>query len=185
MTDADTVVADFLKNFWGTSTLLSDDADILDRLGIDGGDAFDLIERFATKFEIDITNYHWYFHHGEEVSLNIGSLFFKPPYRRVDRIPTLPQVLAEAIHTKRWPVEYPEHKLPSVRWDIRISQAVTLGIVAMFVALLGAGLWQRFVRLVRYAQGVVSVLLQNLQNTFARERQIADRLANDMPYGIG
>jgi hypothetical protein len=113
-----------LKNFWGTSTLLSDDADILDRLGIDGGDAFDLIERFATKFEIDITNYHWYFHHGEEVSVNtIGSWFFKAPYRRVDRIPITSQVLAEAIRTKRWPLEYPEHKLPSVRWDIRFSQA--------------------------------------------------------------
>ena len=76
MTDADTVVADFLKNFWGTSTLLSDDADILDRLGIDGGDAFDLIS-FATKFEIDITNYHWYFHHGEEVSVDLLPVF--PP----------------------------------------------------------------------------------------------------------
>jgi hypothetical protein len=132
MTDADTVVADFLKNFWGTSTLLSDDADILDRLGIDGGDAFDLIERFATKFEIDITNYHWYFHHGEEVSVNtIGSWFFKAPYRRVDRIPITSQVLAEAIRTKRWPLEYPEHKLPSVRWDIRFSQAVSLAIAAV------------------------------------------------------
>lgn len=39
--------------------------------------------------------------------------------------------------------------------------------------------------LVRYAQGVVPVLLQSLQNTFAREWQIADRLADDMPYGIG
>jgi hypothetical protein len=185
MTDAHAAIVEFLEDFGGTGRPLSEDADILDTLGIDGDDAFNFIERFATKFEIDISNYHWYFHHGEEVSLNIGSLFFKPPYRRVDRIPILPQVLAEAIHTKRWPVEYPEHKLPSVRWDIRISQAVTLGIVAMFVALLGAGLWQRFVRLVRYAQGVVSVLLQNLQNTFARERQIADRLANDMPYGIG
>jgi hypothetical protein len=121
-----------LKNFWGTSTLLSDDADILDRLGIDGGDAFDLIERFATKFEIDITNYHWHFHHGEEVSVNtIGSWFFNAPYRRVDRIPITSQVLAEAIRTKRWPLEYPEHKLPSVRWDIRFSQAVSLAIAAV------------------------------------------------------
>ena len=39
--------------------------------------------------------------------------------------------------------------------------------------------------LARYVQEAVPVLLQSLQNTFARERQIADRLADDMPQGIG
>jgi hypothetical protein len=37
----------------------------------------------------------------------------------------------------------------------------------------------------KHVQGAVPVLLQSLQNTFARERQIADRLADDMPQGIG
>jgi hypothetical protein len=31
----------------------------------------------------------------------------------------------------------------------------------------------------------LEALLESLQNTFARERQIADRLADDMPQGIG
>jgi hypothetical protein len=78
MTDAHAAAAEFLEDFWGTGGPLSEDADILDTLGIDGDDAFNFIEGFAAKFEIDISNYHWYFHHGEEVSLNIGSLFFKP-----------------------------------------------------------------------------------------------------------
>jgi len=141
MTDAHAAVAEFLKDFSGAATPLSDDADIFDSLGIDGDDGFELIERFATKFEIDITNYRWYFHHGEE-AINIGGSFFKSPYRRVDRISITPQVLAEALRTKRWPLEYPERKLPSVRWDIGFTQAIFLGIVALLMA----GLWQRLVR---------------------------------------
>ena len=134
MTDARTAVADFLKEYCAPTTPLSDDADIFDSLRISGDDAFEFIERFVSKFEIDATNYHWYFHHGEEPSLNIGGLFFKPPHRRVARIPITPQVLAEAIRTKRWSLEYPAHRLPSVRWDIRLSQAFLLAIIALFVA---------------------------------------------------
>jgi hypothetical protein len=73
MTDARTAVADFLKEFSATNTPLSGDADIFDSLRISGDDAFEFIERFVSKFEIDATNYHWYFHHGEEPSLNLAA----------------------------------------------------------------------------------------------------------------
>ena len=49
MTDAHAAVAEFLTDFSGAATALPDDADIFDRLGIDGDDGFELIERFATK----------------------------------------------------------------------------------------------------------------------------------------
>jgi hypothetical protein len=140
MTDAHGAVADFLKEFWATNAPLSDDADIFDSLGIDGDDAFEFMGRFASKFEIDATNYRWYFHHGEEASLNIGGLFFKPPYRRVAYIPITPQVLAEAIRARRWPMEYPEHRLPKVRWDIRLNQAFLLAIIAAIIAVFVAKL---------------------------------------------
>jgi hypothetical protein len=146
MTDARAAVADFLKEFSATNTPLSGDADIFDSLGITGDDASEFIERFVNKFEIDAANYRWYFHHGEEPMLNIGGLFFKPPYRRVDRIPITPQILAEAIRAKRWPLEYPEHRLPRVRWDIRLSQAFLLAMLALFVALFVAKLWRGFTR---------------------------------------
>ena len=142
MSDTSAAVSGFLKEFWGEIEALSDDADIFHNLGIDGEDAFEFIERFAAKFEIEITNYHWYFHHGEEPSLNIGGLFFRPPYRRVGRIPITPKVLAEAIRAKRWPLEYPTHRLPSVRWDVRFSQIFILAIIALWAV----ALWQRFVR---------------------------------------
>jgi hypothetical protein len=108
MIDAHAAVVGFLKNFCGAATSLSDDADIFDRFGIDGDDAFEFIDRFATKFEIDTTNYRWYFHHGEEAFLNFGAWLFKPPYRRVDRIPITPQVLTEPLRAKRWPLKYPK-----------------------------------------------------------------------------
>jgi len=143
MGDTRAAVSGFLKEFWGEIKPLCDDADIFHNLGIDGDDAFEFIERFAAKFEIEITSYHWYFHHGEEPSLNIGALFFRPPYRRVGRIPITPKVLAEAIRTKRWPLEYPTHRLPSVLWDIRLTYVFFLAIIALLAVVV---LWQRFVR---------------------------------------
>jgi|GEM_PF-2157958 len=108
MSDTRTAVSEFLMQFWGKSELLSDGADILHNLGIDGYDAFEFIERFAAKFEIDIANYRWYFHHGEEAFLNIGGLFFRPPYRRVSRIPITPRVLAiPSAHTSEYPLGCP------------------------------------------------------------------------------
>jgi hypothetical protein len=76
ITDVHAAVAGFLKECWGTAKPLSDDADIFDSLGIDGDDASEFIERFATKFETDATNYRWYFYHGDEGSNNIGGWFF-------------------------------------------------------------------------------------------------------------
>jgi Protein of unknown function (DUF1493) len=141
MNDPRAAVSDFLKDYLGESEPLSDDADIFYDFKIDGDDAFDFIEKFAAKFEIDLSTYRWYFHHGEEGILSIGGLFFKPPYRRVVRMPLTPQVLAAAIRSKRWPLEYPLHSLPSVRWDMMINQMVVIAMMAWCAA----ALWQRFV----------------------------------------
>jgi hypothetical protein len=75
MTDAHAAVANVLKEHWALTTPLSDDADIFDSFGISGDNAFEFIERFATRFEVDATNYCWYFHHVEEASLSIGGLW--------------------------------------------------------------------------------------------------------------
>src|SRR5262245_28242596 len=57
MGDTRAAVSGFLKEFWGEIKPLCDDADIFHNLGIDGDDAFEFIERFAAKFEIEITSY--------------------------------------------------------------------------------------------------------------------------------
>src|SRR5262249_24647236 len=54
MGDTRAAVSGFLKEFRGEIKPLSDDADIFRDLGIDGDDAFEFIERFAARFEIEI-----------------------------------------------------------------------------------------------------------------------------------
>lgn len=137
VSDPRSSLAEFLQEFGGEKPLqmpLPDDADLFDRLGIEGDDALDFMDKFAARFAVDVTDYRWYFHHAEE-GWNIGGLFFAPPYRRVERVPITTGLLAEAIETKQWPLRYPDHVLPSVRWDIRLNQFVgvlTLGLLALW-----------------------------------------------------
>lgn len=140
MTDTRDVAIEFLREVSGETEPLPDDADLFDKLGIDGDDAFEFMDRFTAKFEVEADNYRWYFHHGEE-GHSIGSIFFAPPNRRVSRIPITLRTLIEAIETKRWPVSYPVHDMPKVRWDIRFNQifaALAFGGLALW-------LWRRFV----------------------------------------
>jgi hypothetical protein len=134
-------LSDFLREFWGEGGPLRDDADVFDCLGIEGDDAFDFIDRFAAGFGVDVNDYRWYFHHGEE-GWNLGGLFFRPPNGRVDRMPITPVILTEAIRSKRWPVRYPDHWLPRVRWDIRLNRGLAI-LPFVFLAL---WIWARLVR---------------------------------------
>lgn len=142
MTDARSELAEFLAERSGEVRLLPSDADLFARLGIEGDDAFEFMDHFGRHFGVDTKNYRWYFHHGEE-GHSFGGIFFRPPYRRVKRIPLTSDALLEAIRTRRWPLHYPAHHLPKVRWDIRMNQALftvaPLGLLAFW-------LWIRFVR---------------------------------------
>lgn len=115
------MVLEFIEEFWGRTGPLADDADLFDALGISGDDASEFMERFVARFGIEVEGYRWYFHHGEE-GWSVGSLFFKPPDKRVARIPITVALLTEAVRTRCWPVEYPDHALPRRRWDILINQ---------------------------------------------------------------
>ena len=116
---------------------LNINSDINENLGVDGDDFFELMEAFSKNFNVDISNYLWYFHHGEE-GLNIpGGIFFKPPYNRVNRIVITPKILLESANSKKWLIEYPEHNLPKKRYDILINQLLFgLFFILVLVALL-------------------------------------------------
>ena len=116
---------------------LNINSDINEDLGVDGDDFFELMEAFSKNFNVDISNYLWYFHHGEE-GLNIpGGIFFKPPYNRVNRIVITPKILLESANSKKWLIEYPEHNLPKKRYDILINQLLFgLFFILVLVALL-------------------------------------------------
>lgn len=121
MSEARSDLTEWFETFWGEKLAPNGDTDLFDRYGIDGDDASEFMENFITRFEIDAANYRWYFHHGEE-GTNYGGLFFAPPYRRVKRLPITPNILIEAIESKQWPLRYPVHSLPAVRWDTRVNQ---------------------------------------------------------------
>ncbi|WP_426036211.1 hypothetical protein [Brevundimonas sp. DC300-4] len=139
MTDARLQLAKWFEDFWHGPLPANGNADLFEVCGIAGDDASDFMDAFGARFGVDDDGYRWYFHHGEEGS-NFGGLFFKPPYRRVVRVPITPDMLAEAIESKRWPLRYPPHELPTVRWDIRINQILMIIPVIMF----GLWVWKRF-----------------------------------------
>jgi hypothetical protein len=93
-------------------------------VGITGDDFIELIEAFAKEFNVDMSGYTWYFHHGEEGSFNPGALLFRPPHRSVPHLAVTPDLLLSAARVGRWPVVYPRHALPKRRYDILLTCAL-------------------------------------------------------------
>jgi hypothetical protein len=132
---------EFLRQFSASTELLSDDADLFLLIGLEGDDASDFMDSFFRRFGVDASGYRWYFHHAEEGS-NFGGAFFAPPNQRVERLPIGPNILIEAIETKKWPLQYPPRDMPKIRWDRRVNQL----LLFIPVVLLALWLGRRFVR---------------------------------------
>ena len=96
------------------------DSDIYKDFGVDGDDFSELMEAFSKKFNVDLSKFLWYFHCGEE-GFNIGAIFIKPPYDRVDRIAITPRILMEQANIGKWSIKYPKHTLPKRRYDMIIN----------------------------------------------------------------
>lgn len=124
-------ISGFIKSKTGIVNLNLND-DLLKDQGVSGDDFHELIADYQKIFNVDMTNYLWYFHSDEEGN-NIGGVFFKPPYERVNHIPVSPAKLLEFANKGRWEMEYPVHKLPKFRWDMIIN--ATLLLIALSWAL--------------------------------------------------
>ncbi|MBL7818955.1 MAG: DUF1493 family protein [Saprospiraceae bacterium] len=105
--------------------------DIFKDLNIVGDDFHDMIEKFAKLYSVDMSNYPWYFHADEE-GFNTGSLFFKPPYQRVKRIPITPEMLTSFANTGSWDFKYPPHEIPKKRYDLLINRLI-FGLCLIFM----------------------------------------------------
>ena len=127
-------LAAFILDHVGTKPPSDPKADLFDKLGVHGDDASDFMERFALHFQVNMDAYRWYFHHGEE-GINLGGLFFKPSAARVTHIPVTIALLEEAIAGRRWPLTYPDHDLPAVRWDLRLNLALPVVVALLLVGL--------------------------------------------------
>ncbi|CAL2101367.1 conserved protein of unknown function [Tenacibaculum sp. 190130A14a] len=126
-------IIDFIKEETGNNQI-SKDSDICDGIGIYGDDFHELIDAYAKKFNVDMTNYLWYFH-AEEEGYNIGGLFFDPPYKRVKRIPITPQMLTDFSMSGKWSLNYPKHSIPNKRIDLIINRFF------FFLAILFLAIW--------------------------------------------
>lgn len=115
-------IIEFLRDYSGLESI-DENTDLFDA-GITGDDFHDLIDLYWQKYQVDMSNYKWYFHCDEE-GHSLGSIFYKPIYKRFNRITITPKLLFLFAKEGKWEIEYPEHRLPKRRWDIIINQVVT------------------------------------------------------------
>ena len=108
---------------------IGEDTDLYYDLDIGGDDFFEMIADFSERFKVDVSKYLWYFH-SDEQSINIGGLFFRPPNRRVKRIPVTPKLLTQFANSGGWGMVYPEHTLPARRWDLIINRILAFVLLA-------------------------------------------------------
>lgn len=127
-----TEIVDFVKKEIDVKDV-KPDSDIEYDFGCYGDDFHEFIEKYSTSFDVDMTTYLWYFHTGEEGIPGLGSLFFKPPNKRVTRIPVTPKMLLEIAEEKKWNISYPNHKIPKKRNDILINQIIVILFLTVLI----------------------------------------------------
>jgi len=124
-------IVEFLQDLSGIDEI-EPTSDIFNDIGLVGDDFHEMIEEFALKYSVDMTNYLWYFHTDEEGWNGIGEFFFSPPYKCVDRIPVTPTMLVEFANKGKWNIRYPNHKFPTRRYDLFLNQIV-IGLFLIIV----------------------------------------------------
>lgn len=123
------------KEFWESN--LNSNSDVFAEVGVSGDDCDDLMITYQKKYQVDMSEYLWYFHHEEEGSWNsIGGSFFQRPNERVKRIPITPKMLTEFANSKKWSVDYPEHNLPKYRYDIIINWSFIILLIILITIII-------------------------------------------------
>lgn len=129
--DTEKSVLDFIRKHTGIYNIMPED-DILETHQVYGDDLDDLMKNFALEFDVDMQSYLWYFHNRDE-GFSIGKFIFKPPYKKVSRIPVTGKMLAGAVEQGHWDYNYPPHKVSKLRWDVYFDVFVL--IVLLFAVL--------------------------------------------------
>ena len=123
------------KEFWESN--LNSNSDVFAEVGVSGDDCDDLMVTYQKKYQVDMSECLWYFHHEEEGSWNtIGGSFFQRPNERVKRIPNKTKMLTEFANSKKWNVDYPEHNLPKYRYDIIISWSFIILLIILITIII-------------------------------------------------
>ncbi len=119
-----------------TGLAINEDFDITGSLGVYGDDFFDLMEAFSVKFGVNMDNFLWYFHSGDEGVNFPGRALFKPPYEHVKRIPITPTMLCQFANARYWNLNYPPHHIPKKRFDLLINRIFFGAISALILLIL-------------------------------------------------
>lgn len=104
--------------------------------GVAGDDFHELIDQYQKQFKVNMNAYSWYFHTDEEGFNFPGGLFFKPPYERVTRIAITPELLLKFANSGTWELDYPEHQLPSKRYDLQVNTVFSVTFFLIVAILL-------------------------------------------------
>lgn len=128
-------IIDFItKEFWESK--LTSDSDVFSEVGIDGDDCDEFLQKYSEKYSVNMNDFLWYFHYQDEASLtsfNIGGSLFKSPNQSVTMIPITPKMLTEFANSKKWSVDYPEHKLPKHRYDIYVYWIFLIFVITSII----------------------------------------------------
>jgi len=134
-------IIQFIDEFWDMSASLGDEDCIFEKLYIDGDDAFEFMTRYAEKFNVNLDEYRWYFHHGEEgLRVGVGESIFSTPDRKADHIPLSVEALVQSAREGYWVLTYPDHKLSTKRYDRLTNQTVLLALLGAFAWVIIDGL---------------------------------------------
>ena len=132
-------IFELIKNKIGVNNITENSENEND-LGCTGDDFSELMEEYSQKFNVDMSNYIWYFHHYEEGYNSTWELFgYKSPPNTVKQIPVTPKMLYEFSKTGKYNIEYPEHKLP----DNRFANIVNRILFYCFIVGLIIFIWRK------------------------------------------
>lgn len=131
-------IVDLAREYSFAHLTCGDDQDLLRAAGMEGEAANAFFDAFALKYAVNMNDFLWFFHYAAD----------EPPYwRRVKPVgrdgrafpmlPITPRLLADAANEKRWPLEYPSHRLRVSRWPM-IVMFVLLASLVLAVTVIGA-----------------------------------------------
>lgn len=97
----------FIERQTGKRLRPAAEADVLLALDLDGAEAAQFMQAFASAFGVDLAGYEAAFHHRDRHRVIRPNWPFPAPHLFGVRFPIPVSTLAEAARTGRWPMHYP------------------------------------------------------------------------------
>ena len=119
-----------------TGSKLTDPSDVWLHAGLSGDDWHEFVDGYAREFNVDMTDYRWYYHGDEEGLLSFGGLVYPPPQRQVTRIPVSVDQLAEFAVAGTWRVTYPVEEVDLRRRDMVVNRVIGYVLLLLTLSLL-------------------------------------------------